>query len=547
MIFFTFLTFIVFNLSSVSTCVKERHCNFSRYMLNYFTHNKQYLLHINETLDKISEEDLKKYGEAIQTHGEIVLLMIQELYYLKCDYLPRDLMAVNLYLNNVSGSVSIISRKISVKNTKENKKLQLLKGYQMIHEHISNQLSKYINTWCADEVVSLFVDYPKINDEHSELNIEKLVFVTKDLRNKIMKELNTDLCTDSFTQLFSPKNVIYYDLLTHQSIENEKNFMNGSQRRQIKADIKNDYLDLLRFTPLNIQCADGSDITLSDVFRFIKFNFNHRHVYLFQTLVSTSLFYPVFVLLGKFANLILSLSTSDLNASYYNKNICRHIILLTRTVIESLNKINDLNIFNDLSYKFVFKIVNRLKHFLNSAYHWPIINENYNIIFNIHETLKNTLINKGIRYEIEPTITITQDNFYGNYKIVFKYSMQVKNYIVQLKKHNNLIISQNSLHKKMKHSNYTHKKDVLTDNVVENLCKDDFYKTFNRTYDLDEIEDDLVNDVQFADLGFVKIETSLSSIQNEASIDSNETKLEIETTDSSKYSPCYTYDYIMYK
>ncbi|XP_050544837.1 uncharacterized protein LOC126907524 isoform X2 [Daktulosphaira vitifoliae] len=512
MIIFSIISCLFFNLSTVSTSVKERHCNFSRYMLNYFSFSQQYLLRLNESLDKISEEDFKKYGEAIQTHSDVILLMITELHCTESHYFPRDLMVVNLYLNNVSGSVNLISRNLSIKNTKENKKLLLLKGYQMIHEHISKELFEYIYTECIEEVMLLFVDYPKIMYEHSKLNIEQLVFVTKDLRNKIIKELNTNLCTDSSTQLFSPKNVIFFDLFTHQPIENEKNFMNGSQRRQIKSDIKNDYLDLLRFTPLNIQCADGSDITLSDVFRFIKFNFNHRHVESFQKLVRLSTFYPVYVLLSKYINFINNLMNSNLNANYYKYYIRQHIIKLAETLIEYLINIKDLNILNSTTTNSVKICINRLKTLSIKLYNWPI--KNKILMVNILNSINNLLFNKCIKCEMESNITITHDNIYDNYKNIIKYSKQVKDYITNLEKYKDLFVSQLSLHKEMKHSTNLQQINYLTDEVVN--------------------------------LGFVKIETSLSSIQNEASIDSNETQLEIETTDSSKYSPCYMVDYLMY-
>ncbi|XP_050543964.1 uncharacterized protein LOC126907016 isoform X2 [Daktulosphaira vitifoliae] len=545
MIYFTILTCLLVNLSAVSTSVKERHCNFSRYIFSYFIYCERYLLRFNKTVENISEEDLKKYGEAIQSHSDIILLMLAELYCLKSDYYARDLMAVNLYLNNVSGSVNIISINISNENTKENKILLLLEGYQKIHEHISAQLFHYIRNECNDEiVVSKFVVYPKIIDESCTLNMEQLILVTKDLENKITKEINTNSCTHNSKHLFYPKNIIHYDLFTYQPIENENNFMDGSQKRQIKANVAHDYLNLLRFTPLNIQCADGSNLTLSDAFRFIKFHFYHRHVASFQKLIRRFILYPCLVLLSKYYNLLISLTTSNINSWYYNKNICPLITPLANTVIEYLNKIKDLNILEETCYDLVSyckKIIKQLLEVFDS--NWPITNNN--ILINHFESLKYASFHKGIKLEREPTITITEDNFYFNYNSIIHYGNQVKNYIIQLVKHKDLIISQMHLHKQRKRGNIRQRK-FLTDAVIDKLCKNDIYKTLNRTNDLDDIEEDLVNDDKFAELGFVKIETSLSSIQNVTSIDDKANELNNETTDASRYVLFYMVDYLMY-
>ncbi|XP_050544831.1 uncharacterized protein LOC126907520 isoform X2 [Daktulosphaira vitifoliae] len=543
MIFFSIITCLFFNYSTVSTSVKERHCNFSRYILNYFIHCERYLLRLNKTVENISEEDLKKYGEAIQSHSNIILLMLAELHCLECDYLPRDLMAVNLYLNNVSGSVNIISKNISNNNTKENKIVLLLEGYQRIHENISQQLLKYINYQCTDEVELLFVNYPKIIDEHCNLNIEQLVLVTKDLKNKIMKEININLCTRNSKKLYNPKNVILYDLFSHQPIVNEKNFMNGSQKRQIKANITDDYLDLLRYTPLHLKCADGSNLTLLDAFRFIKFHFYHHHVQSFQKLVRYSIIYPNCALLVQYLNFITSLKTSTINSIFYYENIRPCITLLSYTVIECLNKLKDLNILNEASDHIVTDSTTKVKELLHNFNNWPI--RDNNIISNIFKSLKNVLFDKGIKYEMEFTIITTQDNFDDNYNNILKFSMQVKKYIKQLAKYKYLLNSQFSLHKKMKRGN-SRQRNFLTNEVIENLCKDDLYKTLNRTHDLDENEDDWVNDDKFAELGFVKIETSLSSFYNDASIDGEAIKLYNETLDASTYVSCYMVDYLMY-
>ncbi|XP_050532231.1 uncharacterized protein LOC126900507 isoform X2 [Daktulosphaira vitifoliae] len=65
-----------------------------RYMLNYFKLNEHYLLQMYKNIEIYTEEDLKKYGLAIQTHGDVVLLMIQDLHKIDKDHFPYDLMTM---------------------------------------------------------------------------------------------------------------------------------------------------------------------------------------------------------------------------------------------------------------------------------------------------------------------------------------------------------------------------------------------------------------------------------------------------------------------
>ncbi|XP_050548150.1 uncharacterized protein LOC126909763, partial [Daktulosphaira vitifoliae] len=77
-------------------------CNFSKYWLNYFNHNKQYLNEISENIELYDVHSLCKYGDAIKTHGELVLVMLDVLREADKKLYSKELMSLNLYLNNVS-------------------------------------------------------------------------------------------------------------------------------------------------------------------------------------------------------------------------------------------------------------------------------------------------------------------------------------------------------------------------------------------------------------------------------------------------------------
>ncbi|XP_050545769.1 uncharacterized protein LOC126908008 isoform X2 [Daktulosphaira vitifoliae] len=103
-IFYIFVLMINF---STAMEYMELNCNFSKYILNYFKHNEKYLLKLEEDKTNISKRDLKMYGKAIQSHGEIVIAMLEALKSEVRPNYPSTLMDVNLYLNNVSGSVEM--------------------------------------------------------------------------------------------------------------------------------------------------------------------------------------------------------------------------------------------------------------------------------------------------------------------------------------------------------------------------------------------------------------------------------------------------------
>ncbi|XP_050544813.1 uncharacterized protein LOC126907511 isoform X2 [Daktulosphaira vitifoliae] len=102
-----FICVIVYTKFSISLDPLELHCNFSKHLFNYFKHSEKYLYNFE---NNISELELRNYGTAVQSHGEIVMIMLDSLQEMDEEYIASDIMTINLYLNNVSGSINMIAK-----------------------------------------------------------------------------------------------------------------------------------------------------------------------------------------------------------------------------------------------------------------------------------------------------------------------------------------------------------------------------------------------------------------------------------------------------
>ncbi|XP_050521362.1 uncharacterized protein LOC126894396 isoform X33 [Daktulosphaira vitifoliae] len=186
------LIILIILLTSISFCIGlsklELHCNFSKYMFNFFKHNEKYLLNLEQrnNIQPVELEDLNTYGAALKTHGEIIMAMLDALRPFTKRTTAKDLMAINLYLNNVSGSLNFITRNCS---GKYNRNLSnVLRGYQLHHKTIVDDLNKFINKKCTNVTVDEdFIKCPDYNKSGS------LNFITRNCSGKYNQNLSNVL------------------------------------------------------------------------------------------------------------------------------------------------------------------------------------------------------------------------------------------------------------------------------------------------------------------------------------------------------------------
>ncbi|XP_050544250.1 uncharacterized protein LOC126907185 [Daktulosphaira vitifoliae] len=315
---FIILLFIKFSLAIE---VLELSCTFSRYMLNYFEHNERYLLQLINNKENINEHNLKMYGEAIQSHNEIVLAMIKALKNMDKNLKLKDLFAINLYLNNISGSVEFIAKNENGKFDGKHYLERKLDAFIMFHKIMKNYLRNSLVACVNVAYDTAFVSCPNFNKSDT-YDIETLQYTTKLLKYRL---LNSTDVKDNLSLLkeqgklidsevvkllrlatlkkkhfiYHPRYMLFYELMSHQQEHLERDVMIGTQMRQHYKNNNNkptQYLDFIRYAKLHLKCPNNSLLTISDIFRYMKYNFRPIDVEGFQELVIASTFRPLAIL-----------------------------------------------------------------------------------------------------------------------------------------------------------------------------------------------------------------------------------------------------------
>ncbi|XP_050544269.1 uncharacterized protein LOC126907199 [Daktulosphaira vitifoliae] len=374
---------------------RDLQCNFMKYMLNYFNHNYRYLIEMIENKEKYDVDSLSKYGNAIKTHGEIVLIMLDILREADKNFYSSDLISVNLYINNVSENIDFYAKNGNGIFDLSDKISSIIKGYKMHHEFFSDHLELKIFKHCScttfDEVFIYFPDY----NESGEYTLKNFQIVSNKLRNRLLQSDKHQNDTDEYIKNlkfsrvyfyfkkaikrceyweFLPKNLLFYDFMMNNREISEKDLIRNSQDKQypqlINGRIQN-VLDFIRFAPLAIICPDESHLTLFDIFRFIKYSFFTKDIQVFHVLIMTATFRPIALLVRLFINILRS--SIEVYNFYSNEKesliLYHNIIFVGNRIIEIFQDFVNLNLFGDgpadVFFTFSKKTSKCLKYFIN--------------------------------------------------------------------------------------------------------------------------------------------------------------------------------------
>ncbi|XP_050530685.1 uncharacterized protein LOC126899661 [Daktulosphaira vitifoliae] len=471
MIIISILTILLFNFLLVKSENKQRHCNFSRYMLNYFKHNEQYLLYLDKNSEKVTEEDLNEYDKAVQSHGNIVIFMIQELYYYHNDYYPSDLMTVNMYLNNISGSIIVIYKDDAINDIKNNKVFFSLKGLKLLNHTMIKCLDNYIKYNCTEEPIMLFVEFPiKLLPSHI-FNIDQLSRATEYLREKLMTEINFEKINNQEQQLFHPKNILFYNLMTNDSKENLTIGTKSKRCQNLDYDKPKDVLDLLRFAPLNIKCADETYLTLLDLYRYAEYQFLYIDIKAFQKILLGAAFYPVGVLIAEYMHFVKNTIRNYMD--YKNDQIIQYsLITLGTKVVFNLQTFMSLQIYNEKGHNFLKLMFIRLHVILNWAR--GISLKKKDLPEMILTEIENFMLNHKLKFNLEYENIFYEKNFVDIHNIILEKTYLVESYIEELKNHINLFYSVHNLNIFGKVS-ITRYKYFLMPDIIDNICKENLF------------------------------------------------------------------------
>ncbi|XP_050544841.1 uncharacterized protein LOC126907525 isoform X2 [Daktulosphaira vitifoliae] len=302
-----YITLFLYTKCAISLDHLELHCNFSKHLFKFFKYSEKYLFNFE---NNISELELRNYGTAVKSHGDIVMIMLDSLREMDEKYIAADIMTVNLYLNNVSGSINMIGKDEHGKLNKSKNSQNLLKGYKILHRSIVERLEYFINDKCLK--VSVQNDFTSLTNFNEPIKYSSAVLLNEleKLNSKIirnMKEyltlrdifvMDNNIILNNYCDIvknlaltfekksyknFNPKNILFYDLMENQV---------------------NNVLDIVRYVPLKLKNNNNQQIKLSDMFHFIKFDFNFQNVQVFLNLLYIATARPIMLIVRLYIFLV---------------------------------------------------------------------------------------------------------------------------------------------------------------------------------------------------------------------------------------------------
>ncbi|XP_050532581.1 uncharacterized protein LOC126900713 [Daktulosphaira vitifoliae] len=387
-----FIVFLKYTNFIVAIDLIGLHCNFSKYMFNYFKYGEHYLFNFQNT---ISEFEIKNYGLAIKSHDEIIMIMLDALRDMDEKHIAEDLMTINLYLNNVSGSLNMIAKNENGVFSRTESSQNLLEGYKIIHRSIVERLEYFINSQCS--LVSFendFISYTyfKVPDSYNPNNLLKELEHLKNYIFIVIREylmwydMKYDEILSSYTDIvkhlalsfrrqsysvFNPKNVFFYDLMETRSNLCELKLSSGSQAKQYaiynSEQQLDDILDMIRYAPLTIKSTNNYQIKLLDMFRFIKFDFDWQNIQAFIKLVNTATVQPIIFIVRFYFSLVRKFLLYHEFKNEELKNDMKYkIITMGQHIVKNMKSFMDLNLFGEEFTIFIEDNFNKMYKLISS-------------------------------------------------------------------------------------------------------------------------------------------------------------------------------------
>ncbi|XP_050535324.1 uncharacterized protein LOC126902258 isoform X2 [Daktulosphaira vitifoliae] len=511
-----YLTFMMYLYVFSCGYTNYLQCSHTRYFLNFFNHNERFLLEFENNKDYITIENVMNYGKALQTHSKVIMIFLDDLINNNIGNFPYTLMTVNMYLNNVSGSLNMITLN---EDDKKNDAEKLLEGYKVIHHAVKEQLRDYINQYCKNKLFYENVD-------------------------RILMKFNLTIKRNSY-EYYHPKYILFYDIMTQQILNNENNIIKIDNGQHI-------VLNLLRFTPLNVKCTDGTRLTIQDVFEYIKYDFNSKDVLPYIKMVIVATFRPIAILIRNFLTLIqVTFSENSDSVTYWLKST---LIKMGRKIINYLIEFISLSVFNEERTIFLESISSRFIQILNF---YTIIkdlsnidNKNINILI---ELLSQFFIKNKLYFT--PDIVLTKENITENNADDIKNQLEkimqkVVIYLFDLKKWNyyfNFIARKFKI-RSFSVSNYN---NFIDSKVLDYICNTEAHseiynasEKYSNKIDIGHYED--VDDVNEDYYYYWKIITTFNLEDVKDDHDENEINTNDSFENQSTYKPLYMIDYLPY-
>ncbi|XP_050521340.1 uncharacterized protein LOC126894396 isoform X12 [Daktulosphaira vitifoliae] len=564
------LIILIILLTSISFCIGlsklELHCNFSKYMFNFFKHNEKYLLNLEQrnNIQPVELEDLNTYGAALKTHGEIIMAMLDALRTFSTDSTANDLMAINLYLNNVSGSLNFITRNCS---GKYNQNLSnVLRGYQLHHRTIVDDLNEYINKKCTNVTVDEdFIKCPDYN-KSGIYNIKDLPKISEQLKNRF-KNYNTNNTTlmvnknEIFNALlsslnstkyndFNPKNLLFFDLLNH-NVDNKLITIDNHDKQNTSIESKKN-LDLLRYARVKFKCPDESFLNLTDVFQYMLYSFKGQNMLTFQELVIAASIKPLIALARTFSQFTNNLSKSFNERIMQKKYVnFEKLVDVGVEIIKSLNIIIHHKMFIGGPENLLNTLLDVLKEIV-ARYKYKIADNSLklkSIIVAVSALLKSNKLDYTIGNDMSQNINGT--NYDSIFSTIEQYSRKVSFYVTELKKFKQLFIIVHETYF-FKYLYVSRNKNFIVDDIIEYICNQRSYTNLFNKNNVIDIQTETKTEVDKNDDFTFDIEDSINNLYTEIVESSETSNQEVDFVSctipesQTKNRPEYIKDYLLF-
>ncbi|XP_050521371.1 uncharacterized protein LOC126894402 isoform X2 [Daktulosphaira vitifoliae] len=559
------LIILIILLKSLSSCIGlspiELQCNFSKYMLNFFNHNEKYLLNLEQrnNIQPVDLEDLNTYGAVLKTHGEIIMAMLDALRPLSSLSTANDLMAINLYLNNVSGSLNFITRNCS---GKYNRNLSnVLNGYRLHHRTIVDELNEFISSSCTNITVDEnFIKCPDYN-KSGKYNIKYLPKIAEKLKSRFTNYNTNNMIysNDVFNALFSslnskkyndfdPKNLLFFDLLNHD-VDHRPLTIDGQKFILMKSNRK---LDFVRYAIVKFKCPDKSYLNITDIFHYMLYNFNAQNMFTFQELVKAASIQPLVALVRSYSLFCEKLWTS-FDERKINKNDINFdkIVIIGEEIIKNLDIIINITILTKSLETMLSTVSNDIKN-VTERYKRKILN-NSNIFKSIVKAMRTFLRNNKLNYTIGSDFNVNIDKFNFNplFLNIEQYSQSVTAYITELKRFKQLFkIAQETYY--CTFFLVSGNKKFIHNDIIEYICNQRSYTNLFNKNNVIDIQTETKTEVDKNDDFTFDIEDSINNLYTEI-LESNETSNQEEDFVSctipesqTKNRPEYIKDYLLF-
>ncbi|XP_050428942.1 uncharacterized protein LOC126838494 [Adelges cooleyi] len=351
------------------------HCIFSKYIRGLFMLNEKYfsLMFLQNGKETYTSKDLMAYGDNLQSHGDVIMAMLDKLRSEQPDIFHVDLMTANLYINNTYGHLYLHSSTTAADildvfmDVNAAMRIKYLEYYGMVRHY----LLEFLNGNCRKTWITMSKASESLETVKSLTVGKKCVDNVKDPQELLSKidQLKTAasnvILSDTFKKKdytdFKPANMILSSLLsgyeTQSWIGKEKMKLSTVTATNIKKD---DGLNLMRLVKINKQYANKDGYNIMDLYICAEFNFKADLVKSFQQQVLAATIHPVFSCASRYFTTIEYVYTeckSDLNFDRIEK--------IGTTLIVALNEIKNFNIFSIKVDKYLTYLVKKTTEIVN--------------------------------------------------------------------------------------------------------------------------------------------------------------------------------------